>query len=87
MKAYQQSRHHAVSIPKGSTSYLFESLAGKCPLTNLMSVNDLIETFKHRAFRLLFLLLRAYFKLYCFENVLNFFCKCMIMLVWMQSLV
>ena len=52
MKAYQQSRQRGAAIPKGSTSYLFETMAGKCPLTDSMLVDDLIETFKHRASRL-----------------------------------
>lgn len=55
MKAYQQSRHCRAAIPKGSTSYLFESLSDKCPLTDLMLMDDLIETFKHRASRFLFI--------------------------------
>lgn len=32
-----------------STSYLFEPLADRCPLTSAVTVDDLIETFKHRA--------------------------------------
>ena len=64
VKAYQQSqRHRGVTIPKGSTSYLFETLAGKCPLSNLMLVDDLIETFKHRASRSF--LLFPVFSIFC----------------------
>jgi len=52
VKAYQQSRQPGAANHPGSTSYLFETLADKCPLTSSMSVDDLIETFKHRASRL-----------------------------------
>ena len=51
MKAYQQSRQHGVVTPGGCTSYLFETLTDKCPLTDSMLVDDFIESFKHRAYR------------------------------------
>jgi len=52
VKVYWQSRQRGAAIPKGNTSYLFESQTSKCPLTHSMLVDNLIKTFKHRACRL-----------------------------------
>jgi len=52
VKAYQQSRQPGAASVGGSTSYFFETLTHRCPLTSSVSVDDLIETFKHRASRL-----------------------------------
>jgi len=50
VKAYQQSQQQgAIASMGSSTSYLFEPLADRCPLTSAVTVDDLIETFKHRA--------------------------------------
>jgi len=57
VKAYRQARQHGAAVAKGtSTSYLFETVTDECPLTDSMSVDDLIETFRHRAARSVFVL-------------------------------
>jgi acyl-CoA oxidase len=53
VKAYHQSRQHGAQPLPGSVSYLFEKLPEKCRIAQSACVDSLIESYKHRAIRMI----------------------------------